>query len=90
MGYFNVTRSGEEASKAVRIRSVFPYGFGVGWQVRSLQLPRAEIPKPGTLASHTNLESWPSGRRHWFAKPASGESCFIGSNPILSTKFVYK
>ena len=32
------------------------------------------------------MEHWPSGLRHRFAKPAGGESCPIGSNPICSAK----
>src|SRR5580658_8722935 len=29
-------------------------------------------------------ERWPSGRRRRFAKPLYGETCIVGSNPILS------
>lgn len=31
-----------------------------------------------------HMERWPSGRRQRFAKPSSGESRGIGSNPIRS------
>ena len=41
MGYFNVIRSGEQASKAVRLRSVFLYGYG---DVSLVAKPRVVIP----------------------------------------------
>lgn len=87
MGYFNVIRSGEQASKAVRFRSVFLYGY---WKCGRVRLIAPVLKTDGSkgsvssnLTASTKHRRLPEWLREQFAK-LSLRKWRIGSNPIPS------